>query len=211
MLQYDPENEIVMPPGIPLEYDLHKEPAKVCANTFLYAGGEPKQGQQERATFLKYLEGRMSPNQDSYFGIHCAGFGIWTSRFYNYLNMGIVPIVPSDGVILPFEKFLNYPAFSIKLLSSTYNANNKGPIQELERAAEEARRGADTGLFVLQKNAKEIANWFYWRSKEPFKNPFTLLILELYQFVSGVKGLDYSIAKKEFYDVNTTQSVYHKI
>jgi hypothetical protein len=213
MLQYDPENEIVVPPGIPLEYDLHKEPPKVCANTFLYSGWDIKQGQKERANFLKYMEGRMSPNQDSYFGIHCAGFGIWTSRFYNYLNMGIIPVVPSDGVVLPFEKFLNYPAFSVKLLSSTYNTNNKGPIQELERVAERERSGADTGLFSMQKNAKEVANWFYWRSKEPFKNPFTLIILELYQFVSGVKGLDYSIAKKEFYNVEEGAKLplYHKI
>jgi hypothetical protein len=209
MLEYDPENEIVVPPGIPLEHDFHKEPAKVCANTFFYAGGV-KPGQQERIKFLQYLENgkvRLEPSQDSYFGIHCAGFGIWTSRFYNYLNMGIVPIVPSDGVILPFEKFLNYPAFSVKLLSSTYNANNLTPIRELERAA---RGGA---LFGMQQNAKEVANWFYWRSKEPFKNPFTLIILELYQFVSGVKGIGNPIAKKEFYNVEEGAKLplYHKI
>ena len=85
--------------------------------------------------------------------------------------------------------------------------NNLAPIRELERAA---RGGA---LFGMQKNAKEIANWFYWRSKEPYKNPFTLIILELYQFVSGVKLTDHPCAKREFYNIEEGAKLplYHKI
>jgi hypothetical protein len=55
----------------------------------------------------------LSENQDAYFGVHCAGWGIWTARLYNYLEMGIIPIIASDGVILPFEKYINYKSFTI--------------------------------------------------------------------------------------------------
>ncbi len=193
---YDSENEIIVPPPVPIQYRKYKNPSRFAKNTFVYSGTlTPDPAQIERYNFLNYMKSNsmIESNHNAYFGIHCAGWGIWSARLYNYIQMGIIPIIPSDGVILPFEKFLDYRSFTIKILSSTYNKNDTKPILFLEKVAKYARKYSFSNddnlpeivkkLYNMQENIKKVSIWLDWRSKVKFKNPFTLIIIILYEFV----------------------------
>ena len=56
----------------------------------------------------------------SYFGFHAAGYGTWSARIWDYITRCVVPIIMTDGVILPFERFIHYELFASKLLSTSY-------------------------------------------------------------------------------------------
>lgn len=215
---FDPINEIVVPPGIPPEYDIDIPFDKYCVNDFDYKGTlTPDKKQIERYNFLNYMNTNTNITTcgNSYYGIHCAGWGIWSARIYNYLKMGIIPIIPSDGVILPFERFLNYRAFTIKLLSSTYNMNTAAPLEYLKNMATCARKCANgderidadeikmaNKLYKAKQNALDVAPWFDWNSKIPYKNPFTLLILELYSKLKHINSTSKPIYNDEYYELN---------
>ena len=55
----------------------------------------------------------------------------------------------------------------------------EGP-QSME--SEEAIAIAEAVL-KMQGNAKRVSKWLDWWSEDPFENPFTLLVFELYNFV----------------------------
>eukprot|EP00966_Prymnesium_polylepis_P036180 839352-Prymnesium_polylepis.2 len=54
----------------------------------------------------------------SVFGLHAAGYGTWSARLWDFMTHCVVPVIFTDGVILPFERFLQYELFSAKLLST---------------------------------------------------------------------------------------------
>jgi hypothetical protein len=64
----------------------------------------------------------------------------------------------------------------------------------------------------MQKNVKEIFDWFDWKSKIPFKNPFTLIIIELYnRYYNNYKINENNlIAKEEFYNLNNENLPLYK-
>jgi hypothetical protein len=74
--------------------------------------------------------GLLSSNRsdfNAYFGVHAAGYGTWSARLWDFISRCVVPIIMTDGVILPFERHLNYELFSAKLLSSSHNAPARTP------------------------------------------------------------------------------------
>lgn len=222
---FDPINEIVVPPGIPPEYDIDISFNQYCTHDFDYKGTlQPDKKQIERYNFLNYMNTNASITScgNSYYGIHCAGWGIWSARIYNYLKMGIIPIIPSDGVILPFERFLNYRAFTVKLLSSTYTTSNCEPIKYLQNMANYARNYANSKdtkqtdekmqmaykLYKAKQNAIDVSPWFDWKSKIPYKNPFTLLILELYSKLQNIKSTNIPVYDDEYYKLNVDADIF---
>jgi len=195
---FDPQNEIVIPPGIPVQSRGYRNPERNCKYDFFYKGSlHPPKRQLERFNFLKYVTSiaELSEDNDSYFGIHCAGWGIWTARLYNYLNLSIIPIISSDGVILPFESFLDYRSFTIKLLSTTYAENNRDPhpilhLQDVARTARmktsklgKEKKMVVKRLYQMQDNTKSASYWLDWLSKDEFRNPFCLIAIELFGFI----------------------------
>lgn len=65
----------------------------------------------------------------------------------------------------------------------------------------------------MQRNCKKISKWFNWRSTHKYKNPYTLIIIQLYDFVmknnarkNGTTDKIISeksfISKKEYYNLN---------
>ena len=137
MFDFNPEHEIVVPPGIPLNYCFRKSIKRYHDNDIMYVGSlKPINKFVERRDALKYMSHNFTikDTDDSYFGIHCAGAGIWTARFYNYLTLGIIPICFSDGVRLPFETFFNYKSFSLKILSQTCDQNKQDFVEKIRSA-----------------------------------------------------------------------------
>jgi hypothetical protein len=197
---FDPTHEIVVPPVVPVDCRGYRSPGRGRRHDFYYRGAlRPPAEQVERSRFLDYATSfvDVTTDHDAYFGLHSAGWGIWTARLYNYLNLSIVPVISSDGVILPFERLLNYRAFTVKLLAETY-AKNQDPsaLARLQKAARAARLHARDStdlqsetaalanrLYGMQRNAKAASYWLDWRSRDEFRNPFTLLLIELYGFV----------------------------
>jgi hypothetical protein len=234
IFNFDYSNEIVVPPGIPVKNYIKKKPKKNAINNILYKGTfTPPQEQIERIDVLKYMtmNFEINDNDDSYFGIHCAGYGIWTARFYNYLGMGVIPISFSDGVIMPFEEFFNYQSFSMKILSSSVDSNNQDFVHKIDNICNIVRKYSNDNdndneysiqekeekkianlFFSMQKNVKEIFDWFDWKSKIPFKNPFTLIIIELYnRYYNNYKINENNlIAKEEFYNLNNENLPLYK-
>lgn len=197
---FNAEHEIVVPPGIPVGHYKKSDPTKFCKNDIIYKGTlTPPKNMVERADFLKYISSNFEiGDDDAYFGVHCAGHGIWTARLYNYLITGVIPILCSDGVILPFERFLNYRAFSVKVLSSTYDKNDQNFVGAIKNACSQARQ--DASLFEMQARAKEASEWLDWKSTTPYRNPLTLIILELHdRLMNRDVTVSDPIAKDEFF------------
>jgi hypothetical protein len=204
IFNFDYQNEIVLPCGIPSN-DLTKEiklsnlNLKDRNNKFYYQGTlNPPEEQIERKEILNLIKKHSNINSDTnnIYGIHAAGWGIWTARFYHYLQLGIIPIFQSDGVIMPFERFFNYESFSIKLLS---NKSNDDIITKLKNI-----NLSKSNIQNMLNNIEDIKHFFNWKSNYKYKNPFTLTIIELYEYVklnNNKSKYLYEksyIAKKEF-------------
>ena len=206
IFNFNYQNEIVLPCGIP-ENDLTKVSSSHLSlenrtNNFFYKGTlNPAQELIERTQFLNLIKKHADINSDTnnIYGIHAAGYGIWTARFYHYLQLGIIPIFQSDGVIMPFERFFNYESFSIKLLS---NKDNDDIIKRLLDV-----NLAKSNIKNMLNNIESIKDFFNWKSCDKFKNPFTLIVIQLFDFVNinnqksrNIFEKSY-IAKKEFYHI----------
>lgn len=230
IFNFDSEHEIVVPPGVPLNCAFIPTLAfKKCERDIFYKGTmNVPNAQLERKDALNYMNKNFSLTdnpEDSLFGIHCAGYGIWTARFYNYLNMGIIPILFSDGVIMPFESFFNYKSFSLKVLGSTCDCDDKKLVNYLKYVINIYRRysqGKDIEINIeekevysriigLQNNIREISSWFNWKSQDPYKNPFTLIIIELSDRLNNnYICSENPIAKEEYYDLNSEKLPLYK-
>jgi hypothetical protein len=57
-----------------------------------------------------------------YFGYNPCGQGCWSQRLYFQLTQGTIPIIVSSRVIHPFERFLNWSTFTMKITSQTWNS-----------------------------------------------------------------------------------------
>ena len=217
---FDPAHEIVIPPVVPVDCRGYRDPGRERRHDVYYKGAlRPPASQKERARFLDYVTSfvDVSSDDDAYFGLHSAGWGIWTARLYNYLNLSIVPVISSDGVILPFERLLNYRAFTVKILAETYDRKReRAPLTRLEEAATAARLVArdvpdpksETAalaqrLYGMQQNAKAASYWLDWRSEDAFRNPFSLALIELYGFVDRGHRPDIRrpVARAEFWEI----------
>ena len=49
------------------------------------------------------------------------GYSPWSPRIYESLNLGSIPIIIADGIVLPFERFIPWRSFSLKLNVSNIN------------------------------------------------------------------------------------------
>lgn len=210
--------EIVMPCGIPNnELTIHTK-KKLNLNErkteFYYRGDlNPIKELTERKNFLELIKKHTNINDklSCLYGIHAAGYGIWTARFFNYLQLGIIPVFRSDGVIMPFERFFNYESFSIKLLAN--QKENDDIIKKLLTIDK-----TKSNISKILNNIEQIKDFFNWKSTDKYKNPFTLIIIDLFEFVklnkneiSNISKKSY-IAKKQFHNLkNDLPELFNKI
>jgi hypothetical protein len=57
----------------------------------------------------------------AYFGYHPCGVACWSQRLYSYLYAGTIPIIVSSGTVQPFERWLDWSSFTIKISPDTWN------------------------------------------------------------------------------------------
>lgn len=197
IFNFDYRNEIVLPCGIPQNEFTKAHSSKSCVEkrnkNFYYKGTlNPPEAQIERAEFLNLIKKHSDINSDTnnVYGIHAAGWGIWTARFYHYMQLGIIPIFQSDGVIMPFERFLNYEAFSVKLLSNVDNDDVVRHLLDVDLV--------DSNIQKMLDNIKSVKDFLNWKSTDRFKNPFTLTVIELYDFVKMNNKESITISEKSY-------------
>jgi hypothetical protein len=113
------------------------------------------------------------------------------------MKLGILPVLTTDGLILPFERFLHYESFTAKLLHRTYSAPRHLRRASVVPIFEAAARIADscravcskqpntqpsTLLLRKQGTAQSAHPWLNWFSEDTLANPFTLAVLEIMCF-----------------------------
>jgi hypothetical protein len=59
---------------------------------------------------------------DSYFGLAPSGMAPWSQRLFDALFRFCVPVILANGIIEPFESFLDWTTFTVKL--NTFNLND---------------------------------------------------------------------------------------
>ena len=85
-----------------------------------------------------YLESMFS----SIFSICPEGYSPWTPRIYEAMNLESIPLIIADGIVLPFERFIPWRSFSLKLnntnvknlLNFVIDNNNRSNFESLVRS-----------------------------------------------------------------------------
>jgi hypothetical protein len=65
----------------------------------------------------------------------------WTKRLYDALSARTIPILSGSDIVMPFEKFINWEAISVKVTSDTWHNTSKG--RELDNFRKKLRYESD--------------------------------------------------------------------
>ena len=130
-----------------------------------------------------------TPGQyETLMGVHAAGFGIWSARLFAYLVAGVIPILFTDGVVLPFERVLRYETFLVKLAlerAIALDYSLLAILETMERLRMQPLHHPDWFDTTINK-ALAAAPWIDWHSTDALRNPVTLMLLELWCRGGGV-------------------------
>jgi hypothetical protein len=93
----------------------------------------------------------------AYFSICPAGYAPWSVRLYDSLFHDSIPVVLSNGIVFPFERFLNWSSFIIKVDTNKvyWDITNNTRTQEDGTIS----RGNMTLLRLLHESANEYRDW----------------------------------------------------
>jgi hypothetical protein len=103
----------------------------------------------DRLQTAEYVESVYS----SVFSLCPEGLLPWSPYLYESLQLAAIPIILADGIVLPFERFINWRSFSIKL-----NVSNIGTMIDLVTGIKKF------DMYVKEKleNATVYLNAFRW-------------------------------------------------
>lgn len=87
------------------------------------------------------------------FGLCPAGWVPWSPRVFDVLNAGAVPVVIADGIVEPFEQYLDWCQFALKVASDR--------IADLRAILLAARENA-AALDRMQAIGAQVAPYFQW-------------------------------------------------
>eukprot|EP01041_Mallomonas_annulata_P009025 gene9025-18688_t len=76
---------------------------------------------------------------DSYFALCPAGYAPWSKRLYEALMMNTIPVILANGIVEPFEKFLNWEDFTVKFNTDNISLTNLSFLEKIHNAGEEHR------------------------------------------------------------------------
>ena len=128
------------------------------------------------------------------YGLCPAGWGCWSLRFYHMLHKNVIPVIMADGIVQPFERFLDYTKFSAKVLTGISGPALQRKLQALHESAVSFRQSclacnpaADTAFMgcaehPVTKRFIEMqvhAPWFSWDAQAA-RNVYKLFLLELF-------------------------------
>eukprot|EP00039_Didymoeca_costata_P023233 m.348041 g.348041 ORF g.348041 m.348041 type:complete len:617 (+) comp35315_c0_seq1:234-2084(+) len=207
-------HDIVIPSWIPRGNYRNTEEIKHISHCTLYRPDNlfftmnPKgmSRRPERVVLMNYLKKQhfevKTRSNESYFGLAPAGVGIWSARVFQLLGQCIVPVLTTDGVILPYERILDYTKFTTKILSTEYLQTGRHIMDTvvnmssaLRKCHSDKRMQDQEGQYhrklcedeaekLREKlyRAKLIFPWLSWQSRahgDDVRSPFTLTLLEL--------------------------------
>ena len=117
----------------------------------------------ERKAFsvMKIVNGYMSGEEyantimASVFALCPEGYSPWTPRIYEAINLGSIPLLLADGIVLPFERFIPWRSFTLKM-----NVSNVDHI--LEHAIGNGTSGFQRRIRRKKRNAERYWHAFRW-------------------------------------------------
>ena len=126
------------------------------------------------------------------YGLCPAGWGCWSLRFYHMLHLNVIPVIMADGIVQPFERFLDYTQFTVKRLSGASEVVQR-QLQVLHESAVSFRQACmgcgPSGEARLACDEHPVAKklvqvhrhapWFSWATTAR-RNVYKLFLLELY-------------------------------
>jgi hypothetical protein len=82
--------------------------------------------------------------QSSVFSLCPEGFLPWSPRIYESIQIGAIPVILADNIVLPFERFINWRSLSAKINVSRIKKITDIPshIQNLEKYTKEKLKSA---------------------------------------------------------------------
>ena len=117
----------------------------------------------KRYDTLTMIRGHQSPRdyiksmQSTVFALCPEGFFWWSPRLYDAIQLGAIPLILADNIVLPFERFIDWPSFTIKINVSNI-ANMIDLIQRIDNFEQ----------YISQKltNVQQYIEAFRW----PYSN-----------------------------------------
>jgi hypothetical protein len=138
---------------------------------------------------------------DSYFSLCPGGSAPWSVRMYDAIFHHSVPVILADGIVLPFERFLDWKAFTIKQSSEfksiadgvalldnlretahVYHQSIEGMMDEYKKSSKNNRQlSVLHKKYVQQKllSSVKAMPWLSWNESTPH-SAYGLLMLELW-------------------------------
>ncbi|CAE6940996.1 Mgat1 [Symbiodinium sp. CCMP2456] len=100
------------------------------------------------------------------------GVGYTNGRLFEAFFAGCIPVILSDAMVVPFQAFLPWPDFSMKL-----------PMDDVARAVHLLRAMPSARIAQMQESLLENACWFDYYSQDPSCSPYegVLRVLEMQQ------------------------------
>jgi hypothetical protein len=139
-------------------------------------------GNVETSEYIKSI-------QSAIFSLCPEGFLPWSPRIYESIQIGGIPVILADNIVLPFERFINWRSLSAKInVSSIRNITNIADrIQNLEEYMKKKLKSALPYLHAFrwpylivtdEKSGERIFQAEHYKD-ERSKNVFYYLWLEL--------------------------------
>jgi len=158
------------------------------------------QGGSGETTLTRFVF-QMSDMSSSYFALCPARMACWSMRLYDAIEHETIPVIMADPIIEPFERFLNWTAFSSKFQThetTTYEHEGKTYVvtdankptkfdekfvAQLSAVGDEARTSIATNSLVAQKiqAVRSVAPWLSFACPADAKRcAYKLVIAELW-------------------------------
>jgi len=130
------------------------------------------------------------------FGLAPAGWGCWSSRYYDAVDKDVIPVRLADPMVSPFARYLNYSEFEVRVMTGdpTTLPNSGGPkfkwmleqarswLKTCRRASRDPtakqRKCLQHPVSVMMHNLARAGHWFGWNVKAK-QGAFTLFEKEL--------------------------------
>jgi hypothetical protein len=132
--------------------------------------------------------------RDSYFSLCPGGSAPWSVRMYDAIFHHSVPVILADGIVLPFERFLDWKAFTIKQSSDFKSiADGVALLKILKKHAlsfarpkfgpsgKKSSQELHSQKYIHEKlfRAVDAMPWLSWNESTPH-SAYGLLMLELW-------------------------------
>tara|TARA_A100001015_G_scaffold119590_1_gene132601 strand:- start:345 stop:1019 length:675 start_codon:yes stop_codon:yes gene_type:complete len=93
--------------------------------------------------------------RDSLFCLCPRGFAPWSRRFFDSVALGCIPVVIADNIELPFEEFIDYRKFTVKVMESDI-VNLKEILMSIPQER------------ILEMLAELRKNWIHFTYQQPY-------------------------------------------